>query len=220
MAFISSFRNRLRRLLYNPLVGKYTVTLYADFLSQCTHGSQILDIGIGNGYSLCNNASIIKRRNLKIHGIDICESSLEECRQNIKEFGLEDHVTVSNEPLSAFADSSTPWNYVYLSNSYSVIDNAVRLLDGALDVVRSEGKVMLSLTLFDEWSSRMAFIKPRLKHLLGFDFGRYITHTVLTEELQTIDACIVDKWRVTKTGFMGNNYASLYTCVIERQRPA
>lgn len=219
MTITDSIKNRMRKLLYNPLVGKYTVTLYADFLSQCEHGSSILDIGIGNGYSLCSNAAIIKRRNLKIHGIDICESSLDECRQNIEEFGLGDSVTVSSEPLSSFATTDSKWKYVYLSNSYSVIDNAVSLLDGALDVADVDGKVMLSLTLFDEWSSHIAFIKPKLKNIVGFDFGRYITHELFDKELQTIDARVVSKWMVTKTGFMGRNYATLYTCEIKRASP-
>ena len=211
-AFLSSFQ--LGRSLYNPLIGAYTKGLYKDFFESLPQDGTVLDIGIGNGYAICHNADLVKQKQLKITGVDICEKSLRDCAENVKKDGLEDHISLTSESLAKLAKDGKKWKYIYLSNSYSVIENVCDLLEEAFGLLEEDGELVISLTLFDNYNPIISYFKPRLKHVLGFDCGRYITHSQLDKELNTHKIVCKDKKLMKDlpgTSICGYTYANLYS---------
>lgn len=209
-----AYCNKMRQLLYEPLVASYTNVLYRTFLDGCVDNSVILDIGIGDGSALCKSADIIKKSNLRIVGIDICRESLTDCHKNIEEHGLEENIEAGlPEELPNLHGGITTFDYAFLSNSYSVIDDIQSCIKNAFDTTKDK-QCVIALALYDKPSPILSFIKRNFKHILGFDCGRYITHNELSEELDTMNAVIVSKdLTITKTLF-GFPIAQVFTLTI------
>ena len=49
----------IKFFFYNLLIGEYTIILYKNFLERIPENSVVLDIGIGNCYSLLKNKQIL-----------------------------------------------------------------------------------------------------------------------------------------------------------------
>lgn len=169
------------------------------FLNGCSSQAKILDIGIGNGYALCCNKEIVKSKNLSIKGIDICIDSLNECLDNLYDYDLKKEVsveliqckqlvrkTINHRRHNNVSDvknnfeEKKEYDCAFLSNSYSVIDNSWEVIKDALFI---SNKVYVSLTLFDSNNIIINFIKPKLKYILGFDFGRFLTVKSFIKEI-------------------------------------
>ena len=209
-----AYCSKMRRRFYGPLVASYTAILYRRFLESCVDGATILDIGIGSGEALCLSADIIKRANLYIVGIDICEDSLAECEDNLKAYGLGEHVQVGLRE-DVLHEGSPPFDYAFLSNSYSVIRDIQSVIDLAFTMTK-DSQCTISLALYEKPSRFKAFVKRNLNRVLGFDCGRYITHTDLASELTHMKAFVVDKNYTCSNKVMGVNVADLFTLLIER----
>lgn len=204
----------MRRRFYGHLVASYTSILYRRFLESCVDGATILDIGIGSGEALCLSADIIKKANLHIVGIDICKDSLAECEDNLKSYGLSEQVQIGLR--DDVLNINTPlFDYAFLSNSYSVIEDIQSVLDLAF-VMTKDSRCTISLALYDKPSRFWSFVKPNLNHFLGFNCGRYITHADLASELAVMKASVVDKKYICSNKVMGVNVADLFTLLIKR----
>ena len=208
----SAYCNKMRRLFYDRMIATYTELLYSKFLLGCPVRSRILDIGVGNGSSLCKSAELVKERNLYIVGVDICEDSLLECEDNIRKHGLEGHVELVHGKDLEYKDYEK-FDYAFLSNSYSVIDEIKVVLDVAVNSTK-DGQCVIALALFDKASRLKGFIKRNLKHILGFDCGRYITHSSLTDELSEMGLRVVTKDLSCCNSIAGLPLANVYTLII------
>ena len=176
--------------------------------------TRILDIGIGNGDALCQSADIIKKANLYIVGIDICEESLSECEDNLKAHGLSEHVQVGLAE-DVLHDNTHPFDYAYLSNSYSVIKDVRSIIELAFAKTK-DSQCTISLALYEKPPWIGSFIKRSLTRILGFDCGRYITHSDLASELTDMKASVVEKNYTCSNKVIGINMADLFTLLIER----
>ena len=176
--------------------------------------TRILDIGIGNGDALCQSADIIKKANLYIVGIDICEESLAECEENLKAHGLSEHVQVGLAE-DVLHDNTPPFDYAYLSNSYSVIKDVQSIIELAFAKTK-DSQCTISLALYEKPSWIGSLIKRSLTRILGFDCGRYITHSDLASELTDMKASVVEKNYTCSNKVIGINMADLFTLLIER----
>ena len=206
--------NAMRRSLYGPLVGSYTEVLYRRFLEGCADNATILDIGIGDGSSLCKSADVIKRANLHIVGIDICKDSINDCLANISTYGLEEHVEVGlADEMLRFCYPS--FDYAYLSNSYSVIDDIGSCIDMALQETK-DAQCVISLALYSTYSPIAAFVKRNLHRFLGFACGRYITHASLNDELASMNLIATNKEFTCSNKLFGVSIADVYTLTIAR----
>jgi cyclopropane fatty-acyl-phospholipid synthase-like methyltransferase len=194
------------------MIASYTEVLYSKFLSGCETDSRILDIGIGNGSALCRSEGLIKERNLHIVGVDICEDSLLECEENIRKNGLEGHVELVHGRELSEKDYEK-FDKAFLSNSYSVIDEIGDVLNVAMDSTK-DGQCVIALALFDKACRLKEFVKKNLKHILGFDCGRYITHSSLTDELDEMGLRVMTKELSCSNSVMGVNLANIYTLTI------
>ena len=82
----------IKNNLYNEIIGSYSKDLYKNFFEKIPNNSCILDIGIGNGYAICENSDLINEKNLKIIGIDIDFSSILTCRENVNKNNLNSNI--------------------------------------------------------------------------------------------------------------------------------
>jgi len=185
-----------KNLLYNFVVGRYTKKLYADFFNKIDEGSYILDIGVGNGSSICDNRDIIIERDLKVLAIDVDRKAIAQCSKNVIEAGLEDRVSVK---VFDFFDVKEKFDFIYFSNSYSVIPSSEEFVKKALELLRNNGCVFISTTLFNTKDFVMEKVKYYLKWIaLGVDFGRCITHHDFKKDMLSINGDIIDKRRIVK----------------------
>lgn len=207
-----AYCNKMRRLFYDTMIASYTQTLYYKFLMGCESGSRILDVGIGNGSALCMYGELIKRLDLHIVGLDICEDSLLECEENIRKNGLEKHVETVH--VDDFGEKKyEKFDYAFLSNSYSVIKEIEDVIKMALDMTKNR-QCVIALALFDKRSRIKEFIKEKLKYPLGFDCGRFITHSSLTDELYNMGLHVMTKELSCSNKLLGFNLADIYTLKI------
>jgi SAM-dependent methyltransferase len=205
----------MRKRLYNRLITPYTIELYRQFLEQRPDNIRILDIGIGNGYALCQCSEVIIRKKLQIVGIDICEESLKECRRNLELHSLQFHVKVGNYKECLTKDTEV-FDTAYLSDSYSVLEDPNRVIDLALSWVKTTSAIYVSLGLFKRHSRFKSYFKPKIGKVLGFDCGRYITHNMITNELLNAGACIESKEFTGICKVLGKKLCSLYTLAVVR----
>ena len=92
----------IRSLLYDTLFGLpievATPNLYKVFLETVEENVNILEIGIGTGITLEKNADLVKKKNIKIHGIDINDSYLQACQLRVENSNLKNNVTLVGDP--------------------------------------------------------------------------------------------------------------------------
>lgn len=210
------YRHFMRRSLYDLMISSYTVKLYEQFFQKCQPGERILDIGVGNGYAMMQCRDVIVQKGLHIHGIDICQDSLDQCSTSILAAGLADNVSCGLP--DTLRDDTPKYDMVFLSNSYSVITDIEKVMNNAFRWSKNEDNVWISLTLFDKPSRVWSCVKPRLGKLLGFEFGRYITHSMLNQELTEMGVAIVHKEHALTTSFYGVSIAHLYNLRLTRTK--
>ena len=88
-----------RSLFYDNLI-YFTPKLYKKILKRYVEpGSTILDVGIGNGNCIEQNAEFIIKNKYKILGIDIDEEYLKVCKERISNSHLEKYVSCKNQNL-------------------------------------------------------------------------------------------------------------------------
>lgn len=199
--------------IYNYIVGSYTVLLYRDFLSKCDKNSTILDVGVGNGLSLCSNSDVIKERNLQILAIDIDNEAIIECASQIQKKNLCSNVFAKTIDLFALPIDSKKYDYIYFSNSYSVIPNSARYLSYCLqNLSKNKNNLYISQTIFDKSTLLTLWLKPRIKHFLfNIDFGREMTLQKLEEELALYDLSIKSQSLIHRRNCYGIPTANIFT---------
>jgi len=163
--------NFIKHFLYNLFVGSYTQKLYHNFLNSIPDNSTVLDIGIGNGYSLLVNSELIRKKNIKIIGVDIDYESIKQATHNIKEKNLENLIEVYNENIYNFKEGE--YDYIFFSNSYSVIPNIIDMINHIKKKhLKKNGTFVISTTIENNYNPIKHIIKPNLKYLtFGIDFG-------------------------------------------------
>lgn len=167
--------NYIKFYIYNLLVGKYTIILYKNFLKSIPDNSTVLDIGIGNGYALIQNSDLIIKKNITILGVDIDQASINIAKKCIKENKLETNIEVNCLNIYELT-TDEKYDYIYFSNSYSVIPGINEMMNFVFDkFIKDDGKIVLSTTLDNRSNYLKELVKPKLKHiLLGIDFGKHM----------------------------------------------
>jgi SAM-dependent methyltransferase len=201
----------LKDKIYNYLISSYTRLLYRSFLLQCDKNNSILDVGIGNAKALCDNKDIIQSKNLKIFGIDIDENSIKFGLSNIKNKELDKNIDIQKIDLFQLKTTdyelfirSSHFDYIYFSNSYSVIPEPVKFLKFSLNFCKNCKNLIISQTLFNYPNSFYNYLKPIIKYFVfNIDFGRYLTHKQLNDELENENLEIYQKDLIVKNKVMG-----------------
>ena len=194
----------IKNNLYNEIIGSYSKDLYKNFFEKIPNNSYILDIGIGNGYAICENSNLIIEKNLKIIGIDVDFNSILTCKENINKYNLNsniysvlcelDNLDVFIPTIKKFINKNNDKNnqnifdYIYFSNSYSVIPNILELLNKSKKYLANEDAEIVICTTIEKNNNNIKnFLKKNAKYiLLGIDFGRLITLDAFKNEIKKI----------------------------------
>lgn len=166
--------NYIKLILYNYFIGHYTQKLYNNFLKKIPNNSVVLDIGIGNCYSLIMNKSILIEKNIKIIGVDIDAESIKYAKQLINENNLNEFIKIHNANIYNFKSDKV--DYIYFSNSFSVIPNVLDVINHTKDAfLKDDGQIVISTTIDAKYNYMRYIIKPNLKNIFfGIDFGRIV----------------------------------------------
>ena len=170
---ITNLLSYIKFFFYNYFVGHYTQKLYKNFLRKIPEESVVLDIGIGNGFSLIKNSDLIKSKKIKVVGIDIDSPSINLANTFIKENKLEDLIEAHNQNIYNYK-TKEKYDYIYFSNSYSVIPNVHEMIDHVKDnYLKKDGEIVISTTIENNFNFVKQTVKPNMKYLFfGIDFGR------------------------------------------------
>ena len=160
----------LRGLIYDHTFAKLTVNWYRAVLERLPEGAEILDVGIGTGGAVAANAELIRRKKLKIRGLDIDADYLERCRRVLERVGLSRHVEVRLE--SVYDHQGGPYDAVYFSGSFMLLPDPVGALRHVLSQLKPGGRVFFTQTFHDRRSPLAERIKPMLHKVTTIHFGQ------------------------------------------------
>nr|WP_291319853.1 class I SAM-dependent methyltransferase [Desulfonatronospira sp.] len=159
--------------LYNLIISDVTRLCYKNCMDYYPDNSVILDVGIGNGVMLKKNHGLIKKKNLRITGLDINKYYLEHCKKLIDGYNLQDQVQVLHQSVITYNPPHEGYfDYVFFGMSFMLMDDQKAVLERAKKWVKPHGEVIFFQTMFKNRSKFMEFVKPRLKFLTTVDFGK------------------------------------------------
>ena len=206
---------------YSQLIARYTSDLYYQLLLGVEDNTTIVDIGIGNGKALLEqrNINLIFGKRLQIFGYDIDEKYLQQCKEKVEEYKLNNHIFLFNKDVAKEKIVfSQRVDYLFLSNSYSVIPNVLELLSEAVKKFQPDN-IIISTTLEEEDSSFRRIMKPKLKYFtFGVEFGRMITKDDFEKEVKSIGLQIQSKDIVCQPSLFGFLQANVWTyCLVSKK---
>ncbi|MDF1660792.1 MAG: class I SAM-dependent methyltransferase [Planctomycetota bacterium] len=169
-------------LVYNLFLSKLTPLAYKQFFDLVEPKSSILDIGVGNGLMLKTLHKRVKELELTIHGVDLSEKYLKQCRKLIKKYDLTKQMRVENLDFLAADFGETKYDIVFFSQSFPLIDDKAGALEKAKAILAPGGKMIFCQTMQSDHAPVMEFIKPKLKYVSTIDFGR-VTYETAYEKL-------------------------------------
>lgn len=212
----NSYFNSAQAKVYNYLVGSYTKLLYADFFKNIPDNSRVLDIGVGNGSSLVENAELIIKKNIKIVGIDIDPGAIDMANIEIKENNIEGNVRVLCGDIYKYADSEQ-FDYIYFSNSFAVIEGITDMIkDVKTRLLRETGQIGISTTIESKPNNIKSLIKKNAKKMvLGIDFGKLTTICEFVNDMSENDLTIKNMKLVYEVWYPIWGNIHIYTFLIE-----
>ena len=160
----------MRSLIYDTLILRLTSMWYAEVLQRVPEGSAVLDVGIGTAGALLANAGLVKRKGLRITGIDIDADYVERAQRELQRSSLHDCVQVHHE--SVYDHQGGPYDAVYFSASFMLLPDPERALRHCCDLLNKDGRIYFTQTIQRQPSRWMETLKPMLKRVTTIDFGR------------------------------------------------
>jgi ubiquinone/menaquinone biosynthesis C-methylase UbiE len=180
-------------LVYNLFLSKLTPKAYGQFFDLVKAKSSILDIGVGNGLMLKKLHKRVKELELKIHGVDLNDNYLKQCRNLITKYDLEAQMHVEEMDFLQSDFGETKYDVVFFSQSFPLIDQKAAALEKAKEILSPGGQLVFVQTMQSENAPVMEFIKPKLKYVSTIDFGRVTYETVFVDLLK--EAKLVERAR-------------------------
>lgn len=189
-----------RSYMYNVML-PITPHMYGIILNKyIKENAKILDVGIGNGYCIDKNAKIIKKKKLRIDGIDIDDDYLDICQEVIKNNKLEKNVTSRKQDLLKMNEDKK-YDYVLFMESYPVIPlkTMIKMTKKSKKLLKPDGQLIFCHNLVDKKSNFVDWFKPRIKHIpfMGYvDFGRLSSHKDFDKFCELADLKIIKKKKI------------------------
>ena len=219
ISFISWIFTYIKFYLYNMLVSKYTSILYKKFLKKIPENSTVLDIGIGNAYALIQNSDILVNKNIKIIGLDIDVTSINIANKFIKEQNLDEFINVECVNIYDYKKEDK-FDYIYFSNSYSVIPGIHEMMKYVCDNLLSDnGAIIVSTTLDNRTNYFKEVIKPKMKQILfDIDFGQHIVLENFINDMTKNNLIIKNIENVYQAWIPIWGNVDIFTCFLKRNK--
>jgi SAM-dependent methyltransferase len=160
----------IRSFIYDTLILRLTSRWYAEVLRRLPEGVALLDVGIGTAGALLANADLVKRKGLRVTGIDIDADYIERARRRLREFPLTDRAEVRLE--SVYDHQGGPYDAVYFSASFMLLPEPERALRHCCALLNPGGRIFFTQTIQKRPTRWMEILKPALKRVTSIDFGR------------------------------------------------
>ncbi len=162
----------MRNQLYQWIIGDATDCCYRSCLDYFSENALILDVGIGNGVMVKDYHKEIKRKHLRIIGLDIDSTYLRHCRELLDDYDLSGQIKVFQQPVENFRPHKNgSFDFILFSMSFMLLENQESVLRRVSKWLRPEGEVVFFQTMFKSRNRFIEEIKPRLKHLTTIEFG-------------------------------------------------
>ena len=116
----------LRSLIYDALILKLTSRWYAAVLERLPEEATLLDVGVGTAGALAANAETVRRKGLRITGIDIDADYIDRAQRRLEEESLCAHAEVRLE--SVYDHDGGPYDAAYFSASLMLLPEPERAL--------------------------------------------------------------------------------------------
>lgn len=171
-------------------------------------GAKILDVGIGTGGALAANAETLRRKNLRVVGIDIDADYIARCQALLADRGLEDLVEARLE--SVYDHTGGPYEAAYFSASFMLLPDPRAALDHVGSMLSEGGRLYFTQTFENQRSALMERFKPMLRTLTTIDFGRVTYEDDFRTELATANVDLIEMEK------LGGNRSRSYHLAVAR----
>jgi len=171
-------------------------------LERLQPNTTVLDVGIGTGKALINNADLIVKKRLQFVGVDYDEDYILRCKQLIDEAQLQDSIRATCESIYDFKGipgGPTRYDAAYFSGSLMIMPDPVAALRHVKDNLLKPGGMIYTTQTFEaKRNPVLEKLKPMLKFLTTIDFGRVTYEKDFLVAVQK--AGLVVKERVSLSG--------------------
>ncbi|WP_018877716.1 bifunctional 2-polyprenyl-6-hydroxyphenol methylase/3-demethylubiquinol 3-O-methyltransferase UbiG [Thioalkalivibrio sp. ALE28] len=186
----------MRSVIYDFLILRLTARWYAAALERMPDGARVLDVGIGTAGSLLANAGDVRRKRLRLTGIDIDGDYVRRARQRLEGSSLADCVEVRQE--SVYDHAAGPYEVVYFSASFMLLPDPEQALRHCKGLLAPGGRFMFTQTIQRRPVRWMEILKPLLRRITTIDFGHVTYEADLRAQLAAAGLA-VEEWRVLTT---------------------
>lgn len=165
----------MRALLYDKALVPLTAAWYRAVLERVPSRSHLLDVGIGTGGALVENAALLVEKDLRVTGVDIDRAYIERCRAALTRAGLAERVEARLE--SVYDHRGGPYDAAYFSASFMLMPDPPAALRHVSSLLVAGAPVFFTQTFEHERSRLVEKVKPLLRLVTTVDFGRVTYET-------------------------------------------
>lgn len=159
-----------RGFIYNAVLMPLTTRWYREVLERLPDGACLLDVGIGTGGALADNADLVRDKQLRVTGVDIDKEYVEHARKRLREAGLADVVDIRLE--SIYDHRAGPYDAIYFAASFMLLPQPVPALQHARTLLKPDGRIFFTQTFSERRSRLLERLKPMLVRFTTIEFGR------------------------------------------------
>lgn len=160
----------IRSFIYDTLILRLTSRWYAEVLRRVPEGATLLDVGIGTAGALLANDDLVKRKGLRVVGVDIDADYVARAQRRLQDSSLAGLAEVRLE--SVYDHQGGPYDAVYFSGSFMLLPQPEQALRHCRALLNPGGRMFFSQTIQKQPARWMEILKPMLKRVTSIDFGR------------------------------------------------
>jgi 2-polyprenyl-3-methyl-5-hydroxy-6-metoxy-1,4-benzoquinol methylase len=160
----------IRSFIYDTLILRLTSRWYSEVLRRVPEGATVLDVGIGTAGALLANDELVKRKGLRVVGIDIDADYVSRAQRRLGDSSLAGLAEVRLE--SVYDHQGGPYDAVYFSGSFMLLPEPAQALRHCRALLNPGGRMFFTQTIQKQPARWMEILKPMLKRVTSIDFGR------------------------------------------------
>lgn len=180
----------VRARVYDALIVQLTTGWYEHVLKRLPPKSSMLDVGIGTGLALINNASLVRSKHITVDGVDYDLDYIKRCRVVLLKSGLETIVKAHHDSIYDYIGG--PYDAVYFSSSLMIMPDPVKALTHARSMLKPQGRIYVTQTIQTKRSKVVEWGKPLLKFLTTIDFGQVTYESDLLATFKKAELTLVE----------------------------